>query len=87
MEFEKKYEQQYESWKRRRADTNISADFADRVMASVCGASVRGRWMWLRRVKTRLSSSTTLQAAAYVAAAAFLLLRLAALFAIFLPSG
>lgn len=81
------FEKQYESWKRRRAEADVPADFADRVMASVSGARVLGRWMWLRRAKAALSRSKTLQASAYLAAVAFLLLRLAALFAIFLPSG
>lgn len=87
MDFEKNYKKQYESWKWQRAETDVPADFADHVMASLREVTVVGRWLWLRRAKATLSRSKALQAAAYVAAAALLILRLAALFAIFLPSG
>jgi hypothetical protein len=87
MDSRENYEPHYEAWKRRRAETDVPATFADRVMASVRGASVVGRRAWMRRAKAALSKSRTLQAAAYVAAAALLVLRIAALFAIFLPTG
>jgi hypothetical protein len=86
MDFEKdEYEKPLQSWKRRRAEADVPADFSDKVMASVHGAGALRRWIWLQGVKTAFGRSRFLQTAVYVAAVALLVLRLAALFAIFVP--
>ena len=88
MDFEKEeYEKQFQSWKCRRAEVQVPADFANKVMASVHGACVLRRRIWLQRVKAALGRSRFLQAAVYLAAVTFLVLRLAALLAIFVPLG
>jgi hypothetical protein len=88
MDFEKgEYEKQFQSWKCRRAEVEVPADFANKVMASVRGARILRRWIWLQRVKAAFGRSRFLQTAVYLAAVAFLVLRLAALFAIFVPLG
>jgi hypothetical protein len=86
MDFEKQeYEKQLQSWKRRRAEADVPADFTDKVMASVEAAGVVRRWIWLQRAKAVFARSRFLQTAVYVAAVVLLVLRLAALFAIFVP--
>jgi hypothetical protein len=88
MDFEKEeYEKQIQLWKCRRSEVEVPADFANKVMASVRGARILRRWIWLQRVKAAFGRSRFLQTAVYLAAVAFLVLRLAALFAIFVPLG
>lgn len=88
MDFEKEeYEKQFQSWKRRRAEADVPAGFADKVMASVHGASILRRWIWLERVKAAFGGSRFLRTGVYLAAVALLVLRLAALLAIFVPLG
>jgi hypothetical protein len=86
MDYEKEeYEKQLQAWKRRRAEAEVPADFADKVMASARGARVLRRWVWMRRMTTFFGRSRFLQTGVYLAAVAFLLVRLAALLAIFVP--
>jgi hypothetical protein len=86
MNFEKEvYEKQFLAWKRRRSEAEVPADFADKVMASVHGARILRQWIRLRRVKAAFGRSRFLQAGVYLAAVVFLVLRLAALLAIFVP--
>jgi hypothetical protein len=88
MDLEKdEYEKQFQSWKCRRAEADVPADFADKVMASVHGARILRRWIWLQWVKAAFGRSRFLQTVVYLAAVAFLVLRLAALLAIFVPLG
>jgi hypothetical protein len=88
MDIEKEeYEKQFQSWKCRRSAVEVPADFANKVMASVQGARIIRRRIWLQRVKAAFGRSRFLQTAVYLAAAALLVLRLAALFAIFVPLG
>jgi hypothetical protein len=86
MDFEKEeYEKQFQAWKSRRAEAEVPADFADKVMASVHGTRILRRWIWLEQVKAAFGRSRFLQTGVYLAAVAFLVLRLAALLAIFVP--
>jgi hypothetical protein len=87
MDDENEHEKRYEIWKRRRAEADVPADFADRVMASVQRTHVVGAWLWVQRMKRAFDRSKTLQTSVYLAALAFLILRVAALFAIFVPLG
>jgi hypothetical protein len=88
MDFEKEeYEKQIQLWKCRRSEVEVPADFANKVMASVQGAHILRERIWLQRVKAALGRSRILQTAVYLAAVALLVLRLAALFAIFVPLG
>jgi hypothetical protein len=87
MDYERECEKQFESWKRRRAAADVPSDFADRVMASVHRTHIAETWLWMQRVKRAFSRSTALQTAVYLAALAFFVLRVAALFAIFVPLG
>jgi hypothetical protein len=88
MDSEKEeYERQFQSWKRRRAEADVPADFADKVMASVHGARIFRRWIWLQRVSAAFGRSRLLQTGVYLAAVALLVLRLGALLAIFIPLG
>jgi hypothetical protein len=86
MDFEKEeYEKQFQLWKCRRAEVEVPTDFANKVMASVQGVHILRGWIWLQRVKAAFGRSRFLQTAVYLAAVALLVLRLAALFAIFFP--
>jgi hypothetical protein len=86
MNFEKEeYEKQFQLWKHRRVEVEVPADFADKVMASVRKARILQQWIWLRLVKAAFGRSRFLQAGVYVAAVVFLVFRLAALLAIFVP--
>jgi hypothetical protein len=86
MDFEKdEYEKRFHSWKCRRSEVEVPADFANKVMASVQGIRILRRRIWVRRVKAAFGRSRFLQTAVYLAAVAFALLRLAALFSIFIP--
>ncbi|MGO9107601.1 MAG: hypothetical protein ACLP9L_00065 [Thermoguttaceae bacterium] len=88
MDSEKEeYEKQFQSWKGRRSKVEVPADFANKVMASVHGVRILRRWIWMQRVKAAFGRSRFLQTAVYLAAVALLILRLAVLFAIFVPLG
>jgi hypothetical protein len=84
---EREYEKQLQAWKCRRAEVAVPPDFANKVMASVRGASILQRWIWLQRLGAALARSRLLQTAVYLVAVAVFVLRLAAFFAIFVPAS
>jgi hypothetical protein len=79
------YEKLYDSWRRQRAETDVPPDFADRVMLSLRRTRLQS-WLRLwRKMRAIAANSKILRAAIYSLAIAIWLMRLGALFAIFIP--
>jgi hypothetical protein len=78
------YEKLYESWRRQRAEADVPPDFADRVMLSLRRTRLQ---FWLRlwrKMRATAAGSKLLRTAIYSLAIAIWLMRLGALFAIFI---
>ncbi len=81
MDFEKRYE----LWKKSRAEADVPDGFADRVMASIHGTRMQLGLEFLQKLGVAAAKSRILQTSAYPVAITFLLLRLVALLAFFIP--
>ena len=78
------YEKQYESWKKRRAEVEVPAGFADRVITSIHQTRSQFWLMLFQRMGAIAARSKIFKAAIYSLALAIWLIRLVALFAIFI---
>jgi len=82
-----RHEEQYELWKRQRSKVEVPDDFVDRVMVSIHQTRQRAWWILLKQLTLVAGRSRTVRAGVYCLALAVWMMRVASLFAIFIPSG
>lgn len=79
-------EEKYDRWTRARAEAEVPADFAERVMASIHQVPRHTRVSLLRRWAMAVGQSRIVQAAATALALAVCVLRIGGILAIFVPN-
>lgn len=80
------FEEQYENWKRTRAQVEVPGDFAVRVMASVHRTRRRIWVSLLRRAAVAVAQSRIMRAVATALALTVCILRIGGILTIFIPS-
>jgi hypothetical protein len=78
------HEKQYESWKQKRADAELPADFADRVMASIRGRQELARRVVLASLLAAARRSRAVRAGVCLAGIAVGIAKIAIVLSIFL---
>jgi hypothetical protein len=78
---------QYELWRMQRSKVDIPDDFSQRVMASIHQVRRRAWWSLLKQFAVVAGRSRLVRAGCYSLALAVFMLRVASLFAMFVPSG
>ena len=80
-----RYEEQYESWKQRRAKVHVPDGFADRFMASVHQSRRLKIYLLLQGLAATVRRSRIAQASICTAALGIWFVRIGALWTIFIP--
>ena len=78
-------EDQYELWRRQRSKVKVPDDFAQRVMMSIHRSRRRAWWSLLKQLALLAGRSRIVRAGCYSLAFAVWMLRVASIFAIFIP--
>jgi hypothetical protein len=78
---------QYELWREQRSKVEPPGDFADRVMISIHDIRRRAWWSLLKHLMVVAGRSRIVRAGVFSLALTVWMLRVASIFAIFIPSG